>query len=141
MRSEPTFISPKDLDLLRAEATRVVKSAESTKNLDVMIAGMALSKGGVEKLTDVLEDFFSKLQVSCEKLPQQFSFNTPREDLVDAENWALFYIFVDQFRPVPTWTFSAKKRVSMTAFQNEMDNRLKLAVSTYLLMQEVKKMH
>ena len=112
---------------LKKEADIVVR--KNSPNLASMLAGTALSNGGDNKIIELLDQFFSDLYETAEKLPDEFSMDIKPELLSEVDAKALGYIFLDQFRPTLGLTILPSSTAKKKEFHALMDKRILYAAA------------
>jgi len=110
-----------ELQSLREEARELME--KQRPDLPAMLAGMALSEGGNEKVLEVLSKFYIEFQKSTKAMPAEFSRSISPDVLFEVESKALGYLYFDLYRPRGAWTLSSKKRETIKECNDEMDLR------------------
>lgn len=143
MKMQHKSVGARDLAKIKEEAEQFVKATPALRYLPGQIAGATLSGGGLEKLRSILDDFFHSAERAISEIPEEldlFNLESAADTygkIIKARACALLYVFVDTYRPTPRFSFSAQKRSSERAYQDELNERLTAVASIYLSLKSV----
>jgi hypothetical protein len=127
----------KKINFFRKEA--VFKFRKKSPHLFYKLAGIALSNGGSSKIIEFLDGSFFELYEAAEKIPIEFSIEITGYQFSEIEAKAIYYLFLDQFRPKFGINISPEFFEKKKKFHNLMDERILYAADKLQIVRSVMK--
>jgi hypothetical protein len=125
----------KVIELLKRESETKVR--QKYPNLFYMLLATALKSGGTSKTIGFLDRNYYEFCKLAEKIDPELILNLTEEQISEFEEKALYYLFLDQFRPIFELIFYEEFTKQKQEFDDLMDKRILYAANKLQLVRYI----